>query len=304
MLARLDLEAVRARNPIPTIAGAFVKLRPASREWTGCCPFHSDRSPSFTVFNGGRRFHCFGCGAAGDVIDFVARAHGVGFREAVAMLGDGGLPFVSIPDVPAAPARDNRQDEALAIWRDAVEAAGTPAESYLRSRGLICPLPPSIRFAGLPYGKSGPVHPALVALVTGSENRPTGIQRTFLNPAGTGKAAVPKPKLSLGRVAGGAIRLAPATDCVVVCEGLEDGLSLQQSLSFPTWATAGTGGLLALDLPQSVRDVVIAADSDEAGEKAAMAAAERFAGQGRKVRVIRPLAGFKDFNDELRGIER
>jgi DNA primase len=105
-MLRLDLEAVRARNPIPTIAGAIMKLRPAGREWTGCCPFHSDRSPSFTVFNGGRRFHCFGCGAAGDVIDFVARAHGVGFREAVAMLGDGGLLSESIQFAPATFAKD------------------------------------------------------------------------------------------------------------------------------------------------------------------------------------------------------
>ena len=301
MNARLDLGSVRSRHPIPGIAAGIVKLRRAGNEWKACCPFHADRSPSFTVYDGGRRFRCFGCGAAGDVLDFVQRVHRVGLREAVAMLDGGALPIATIAAGGAAEPNDDRTGEALAIWDSAENAAGTLAEGYLRSRRLELPLPPTIRFTRLPYGKSGPLHPALVALVTDEGDRPIGIQRTYLNAAGTGKAAVAKPKLSLGRMSGGSIRLAPASATVVICEGLEDGLSVQQALGIPTWATAGTGGLTALELPPRVRHVVIAADNDDAGDNAAHAAAARFASEQRSSRIIRPLEPFKDFNAELCG---
>lgn len=304
MTARLDLGSFRARYLIPAVAGNIVKLHRAGNDWKACCPFHVDRSPSFTIYDGGQRFRCFGCGAAGDVLDFVQRTHRVGLREAAAILDGGTLPIVAVAQSPAIAANDDRTGEALAIWEGAENASGTPAESYLRSRRLSLPLPPSIRFKRLPYGKSGPSHPVLVALVTDPNDNPIGIQRTYLNAAGTGKAAVAKPKLSLGKMSGGAIRLARASETIVVCEGLEDGLSVQQALGVSTWATAGTGGLTALQLPPCVQNVVIAADNDDAGNSAAKAAAVRFASEGRSSRIIRPLEPFKDFNDELRGVSR
>lgn len=72
-MKRLDLDAIRREYPLPAIAGKLVALRQAGAEFKACCPFHADRSPSFTIFSGGQRFHCFGCGAAGDVLDFVQR---------------------------------------------------------------------------------------------------------------------------------------------------------------------------------------------------------------------------------------
>ena len=72
--AMIDLESIRRSNPLQDIAGRLVPLRAAGEEWTACCPFHADRSPSFTIYDAGRRFHCFGCGATGDVLDFVQRA--------------------------------------------------------------------------------------------------------------------------------------------------------------------------------------------------------------------------------------
>ena len=302
MNARLDLGSVRSRHPIPGIAAGIVRLRKAGREWKACCPFHADRSPSFTIYDGGRRFRCFGCGAAGDVLDFVQRVHRVGLREAVAMLDGGALPVAAVAVGKASEPKGDRTGEALAIWDSAENAAGTLAEGYLRSRRLKLPLPPTIRFTRLPYGKSGPLHPVLVALVTDAHDRPAGIQRTYLNAAGTGKAAVAKPKLSLGRMSGGSIRLAPASATVVICEGLEDGFSVRQALGVPTWAAAGTGGLTALQLPPRVRHVVIAADNDDAGSSAAHAAAARFASEQRSSRIIRPLEPFKDFNAELCGV--
>ena len=113
------------------------------------------------------------------------------------------------------------------------------------------------------------------------------------------------PKLSLGRVRGGAIRLADPAAELVLCEGLEDGLSLAQELpSACVWAVPGAGMLSAMCLPPIVARVVIAADNDAPGEQAAMRAAERFASEGRHVQITRPDPAYKDWNDQLRGIAR
>jgi DNA primase len=297
----LDLEAIRSANPLPSVAGASLKLHRAGREWKACCPFHADRSPSFTIFDGGARFHCFGCGAGGDVLDFVGKLHGVGLREAAEMLGSTQLPTVVHRPLPPEPERDTTA-EAIAIWKDAVSAAGTPAEAYLGGRGLHLPIPASIRFARLPYGSRGKLHPCLVALLASAENKAVGIQRTYLKPDGSGKADVPTPKLSLGQVRGAAIRLAPGAAQLVVTGGLEDGLTLQQELGQAVWAATGEGNMASMLLPEGVRTVVIGADGDPAGEGHAKRAAEAYALEGREVRIIRPEPGFKDFNDQLRGV--
>lgn len=299
-MTALDIPAIRAATPISTVVSQHLKLTRVGREWIACCPFHSDRTPSFTVNDEKGFAHCFGCGWHGDLLDFIQDIEQVGLRQAAERVS-------SLPVSYRPPARDTGRDttaEALAIWRQAVPIKGTAAESYLRSRGLICVLPASLRFARLPYGKRGPLHPCLVALAASAGNFATGIQRTYLNASGTGKASVPKPKLSLGRIRGSAIRLAPCAAEMIVCEGLEDGLTLQQELGIATWVAAGVGNLKTMDLPAGVRSVVIGADVDEngSGEAGARAAAERFVSEGRTVRIIRPYAGFKDFNAELQGM--
>ena len=223
MRGPLDLPAIRARHSLPDVAGGSIKLFRAGSEWRACCPFHADRSPSFTIFAGGERFHCFGCGASGDVLDYLQRAHNVTLPEAARMLEGGNLPMVVQPALPPEPERDTT-GEAIAIWRAAGPAQGTAADTYLRSRGLDCAIPDSIRFARLRYGKHGPDRPCLVALIASPENQAVGIHRIFLQADGQGKADVPKPKLSLGRVSGCAVRLAPAAAKMVIAEGIEDAL--------------------------------------------------------------------------------
>jgi DNA primase len=146
--------------------------------------------------------------------------------------------------------------------------------------------------------------PVLVAAVSSLAGEITGIQRTFLREDGSGKAtfASGKAKLSLGKIRGGAIRLASAGDELVVTGGLEDALSLQQALGRPAWAATGETMIAAVVLPAVTRSVVIGADSDAAGEHAARKAAERFALQGRQVRIMRPRPPHKDFNDQLRAM--
>lgn len=299
----IDIDAIRRDNPLPDVVAKVVALQPVGKEWMGCCPFHSDRSPSFTIFDCGRRFYCFGCSASGDVLDFVQRAYGVTMPEAARMLGADEVPKFAMP--PAQPAGDDvkaSQDGARAIWERAVPAAGSLAESYLRVRGISAPVPADIRFSLLPCDDLGRL-PCLVAAVRDTTGEVAGIQRIWLAHDGMGKAHVAKPKRSLGRVKGGAIRLGDldGSGVITVCEGPEDGLSLLEMLGAPVWVAAGATFLPHMQFPPEVRSVVIGADNDPAGVQAAQDAARAFAARGLSVRIIRPLDGFKDFNDELKG---
>ncbi len=120
--------------------------------------------------------------------------------------------------------------------------------------------------------------------------------KAFLRADGKGKAPVTNPKMMIGRCGGGAVRLAPAGPELVLSEGLETSLSVQQATGLPVWATLSTSGLRSVILPPEVETVVIAADADEPGEKAAQAAARRFIAEGRTVKIARPPQGM-DFND-------
>lgn len=299
--APLDLAAIKLANPIAGVIGAALPLRRAGREFIACCPFHADRSPSFTVCPDKGFAHCFGCGWSGDQLDFLCQLHGTGLREAAAMLAGGQVPLAVIP-LPAPAAQDDRSALARVIWERAEVAAGSPAEAYLGFRGIMPPYPPDIRFLPLPYGNLGPL-PCMVAALRNVAGEVTGIQRIWLASDGRGKADVPDPKKSLGNVKGGAIRLGDldGAGMVTVCEGPEDGLSLLEMLGGPVWVAAGASFLPAMQFPPEVRSVVIGADNDPAGEAKAAEAARSFAARGLQVRTIRPLEGYKDFNDELRG---
>ena len=80
------LEELRGRVGLADVIGRHVKLIRRGREYTGLCPFHEEKTPSFTLNEEKGFFHCFGCGAHGGVIDFVMRAENLPFREAVARL--------------------------------------------------------------------------------------------------------------------------------------------------------------------------------------------------------------------------
>jgi len=94
----IDVAAIRADFPIEDVVrAAGVELRATGQGFTGCCPFHDDSTPSLSVGGVPDRFTCFGCGAHGDVIDFVQRLHGLTFVDAVRSLTTGRL----IPALPA-----------------------------------------------------------------------------------------------------------------------------------------------------------------------------------------------------------
>ena len=91
MARRIDealMREIRERNNIVQVVGDYVSLRKAGNSYKGLCPFHSERSPSFTVNEKRGFFYCFGCQTGGDVISFVRELHGYGFMEAVRHLAD------------------------------------------------------------------------------------------------------------------------------------------------------------------------------------------------------------------------
>ena len=94
MIPQEYIQEVVARNDITEVIGQYVQLRHRGRTYTGLCPFHNEKTPSFTVYPDTQSFYCFGCGAAGDVINFVRKISNLGYVEAVKQLaGRAGMPM-------------------------------------------------------------------------------------------------------------------------------------------------------------------------------------------------------------------
>ncbi|MGM9665061.1 MAG: DNA primase [Eubacteriales bacterium] len=90
------IEDIKSRNDIETVISSYVRLKRAGSNLNGLCPFHSEKTPSFTVFPATQSFYCFGCGAGGDVITFVMRTENVDYVTAVRILAE--RSGITIPD--------------------------------------------------------------------------------------------------------------------------------------------------------------------------------------------------------------
>ena len=86
MIAKEIVEEVLARTDLAALIGGYVSLKRAGSNQTGSCPFHSERTPSFTVFSASNSFYCFGCGAGGDAITFVRKIENLEYEDAVEFL--------------------------------------------------------------------------------------------------------------------------------------------------------------------------------------------------------------------------
>jgi Toprim domain len=187
------------------------------------------------------------------------------------------------------------------IWSSAKSARTSLAELYLRIRGIMIPIPASLRSELRASHPNGEAVPAMLAAIV-REGEITAVQRTFLKLDQIGKAVLQPSKLCIGVVRGGTVRLAPAAETLVLCEGIETGLSVLQAMGLPVWAALGAGNLAHVVLPDIVHKVIIAADNDvnAVGQRAAYRAADRFITQGREVRIAIPSEVGQDFNDYLR----
>ena len=95
------LDEIRNRLPLSETVGRRVRLIRRGREHTGLCPFHNEKTPSFTVNDDKAFYHCFGCGAHGDVIGFVMQTEGLSFPEAVEKLAGQAQAISSASRTPA-----------------------------------------------------------------------------------------------------------------------------------------------------------------------------------------------------------
>jgi len=135
------LAELRSAADIVAVIGEHTKLKKAGRSWKGLCPFHSERTPSFTVDRDKGLYHCFGCGAGGDVIHFVRQMDRLDFPEAVEALA--GRFGVAIPKRASRGPRDDRREkllEAMAaaqrFYAGKLAEKGSRAAGYLEGRGV------------------------------------------------------------------------------------------------------------------------------------------------------------------------
>ncbi len=137
------LDEIRARTSLESVISRKVKLTRRGRELLGLCPFHNEKTPSFTVVEEKGFYHCFGCGAHGDVIRFVMDQEGLHFHEAIEKLAAGAglpLPKFSAEDLEAEKKRTSLYD-VMARASDWFIARlntdqGKAARNYLKQRGL------------------------------------------------------------------------------------------------------------------------------------------------------------------------
>lgn len=338
---RIDVDEVKRRVGIVEEIAKVVKLERRGHEFVGVCPFHAEKTGSFTVVPPGPKtgngfFHCFGCGAHGDVVGFVMRNKNLNFLDAVEKLGGSEV----LSDQRATEAdRERYRQEVKALeekrrkdaedmrerawrrWEESRPLPSSPAEAYLRNRGITIPLPARIlRFhPALWNDELQGKHPAMVAAFQYASGNFRALHRTWLQCDSAGKwtklAKVKDPKKALGGMAGAAIRLTelPATGLVILHlqEGIETSFSVKQALMATgrlggraVWAAGTLGNMAGLVLPAGrVSRVVLGMDADmkrETGEAMIARACEHYHKQSIPVDAAWADDG-TDFNDMATG---
>lgn len=260
--------------------------------WTGragmCrCPAHADTTPSLSIRLGRTRLllHCF----AGCRSDEVLRS----LLGSGLLRGSAGSTAAVLPEP-----RRGDAEAARALWTAAGLLAGTPAELWLRRRGLPTDSPALRYHPAVPRGprRTGVVRPALLAAVEDSRGL-TGIQRSFFRPDGTG-VLVADGRRALGRYGGGAVRLHPPCPVLGLAEGVETALAASTLFGVPCWAMLGSARLTHAELPAVVTRLLIFADNDPAGRRAAGLARAAYR-HAATVEVHCPGRPGDDWNDVL-----
>jgi len=269
------------------------------------CPTHPDgRTPALKISDDPRKsdgvdIHCFAGCRWQDVKSDLARA---GLLEEWQGTQAKPWPKLKFAQPSPEPAGDGRYEAAKDIWLASKPLAGTTAEQYLKGRDLQPPWPRWLRYAAaLKHGPTGLTLPGLVAGITDGGGTFAAIHRTYLKLDGSGKAAVSSPKMALGSMGNGAIRLGRADTVLGLAEGVETALSAMQLFEIPVWAALGSR-LDRIDVPDNVIEVQIFGDSGKPGREAAEKAAERFTSQGRRVMLRFPPEPFGDWNDALQAL--
>jgi hypothetical protein len=277
-----------------------------SGEWHRCrCPVCGSRTASLALKDGGRHgliARCWRCGVSGDEIRTALRA--LGFTFAL----QGG--FDNFAEQQRRQEHENRNlERAAEMWLAGLPGQDAVPDIYMHSRGIpLTEWPPSLRY--LPAGHYFARHPSgtrdfpvMLAAVVDCRAEFTAVHRTWLTLSGDGKAPVDPLRMTLGRVAGGAVRLAmfepDANQTLVIGEGIESSLSAGLLMQAPAWSALSAGNLGHLILPNEIRTVLIVVDNDSngVGEAAARSAGLRWLAENRRVRLLIPKKRGCDAND-------
>ena len=261
--------------------------------WRCRCPVHGGRSLSLRVGHTRKLLaYCFA---------------GCNFPEIAAALRDLDLSDASGATSSTKPHvdRDQRIEQAKRLYARAEPAAGTPVEQYLHSRGITMPVPKSVGYARFFPHRDGYSYPAMVAAIVDVAGEQIGTHATFL----VDFADKAMRRECRGSLHGGAVRLADLSTVslsvnapqLIVAEGIETALACMEMFDIPAWAALSTSGLMALELPPEIKNVIVAADNDTsgAGHHAATVAYYRWVAEGRRVEIIMPPTPGTDFNDVL-----
>ncbi len=241
-------------------------------------------------------------GEHGDLLDLIALNRGLDGRAA----REEARSFLALPrPIPSAdPVPAGSIEAARRLFRAGSPLSGTLAETYLRTRGLLGPLAwPALRFHPAVWYRAHAqapreAGPALLAAVTDDLGGLTGLQRTWLDPSGRGKASLADPRRALGSLLGNGVRFGGATDILAAGEGIETVLALKSVLpDLPMVAALSAGHLAALLFAPSLVRLYVARDNDAAGRRAVERLTARGRMSGVDVRPLVPAAG--DFNDDL-----
>ncbi|MBE7518342.1 MAG: toprim domain-containing protein [Thermoflexaceae bacterium] len=294
-----DTDAIRRGHPIADVAAASgLELRQAGGRLTAVCPFHGDSRPSLVLYPASQSYYCFGCGAGGDVIDFLSRLHRVDFREAVALLAGAQVattpagaphrPKVAVSEVDpmkAAPIIET----AVTFYQEAVWSRPEVLD-YLASRGIhertvrrfrlgfgIPGLAAALRDRNLDIGTAQQIglldedrecfagRIIIPELVAGRATWFTGRRLTDREPRYL-NLRFPKPLLGLASAKG---------EAVVVTEGPFDWLT---AVEWGFWAVALLGTRVPGKVAQSLErfeEVYLVLDPDGAGREATAELCER-----------------------------
>ncbi|HBD89714.1 MAG TPA: hypothetical protein DEF16_14320 [Gemmobacter sp.] len=265
------------------------------------CPAHANtRTPALSLADAGDGRLLARCHAGCSFAAILEALQGLGLVEGTGHYAPpSAADLARIREAEEAEAR-KREAQARNLWQDARPIPGTMAETYLRTRGISCPLPEVLRFhPECWHGPTARRWPALVALVEGCDR--LAVHRTYLRPDGQGKAAVEPVKMMLGATAGGAVRLVQAEGPLVVAEGIETALSLASGLlrtPAKIWAALSAPGIAALRLSDLPGRLIVATDGDEAGRTAGNKLAGRATALGWQVSIL-PAPDGRDWNDIL-----
>lgn len=139
------IEEIRSRNDILDVVGSYVKLKRSGSVYMGLCPFHNEKSPSFSVTPGKQMYHCFGCGEGGDVFSFIMKYENYTFMEALKMLAD--RAGVDLPEMEYSAEEKQRADlkatlleinkkTATYFYKVLLSDRGAVGREYFHKRGL------------------------------------------------------------------------------------------------------------------------------------------------------------------------